>query len=526
MIKNAQTAIKRKPNAASICRRFTIGENILIQNSQPRVLQIRSESLFNIRVFHTENEICITNIPIDVQMILDFHFLTLSSSFDENRSLIIPIIKNITAIPIKKFLIWKAIVVNTPIIPSDQPSPGVKKNHLTGLTKESRVSLLLPVSPTTTVLTLLSTVFAADTNPILKNREANRRIIRIIISVKKWFIPVYRNEIKNANILALICLSSLFFYNPFMRIWFFGTPSLSASVLQDLIDISDIEVVFVVTNPDKSIGRSGELQPTPVNALATIHDIPVLTPTRIRDNVDFLRDLRTYDCDYFVVVAYGKIVPQELLDIPKKMCINVHGSILPLYRGASPIQAALLNWEKETGVTIMEMSLGMDEGDILKIRTISIDSNETSATLFSKFAEISGPTLIQTLRELEIWWITPLPQDPNLATYCKKIEKEDGLIDWSQSASSLYHRWQAYTPWPGIYTKYEGKRLLLEIVKHEVWSTKNGVAGQVMRLEDGSIGIICGEWILTLWQVKLEWKKSQSIKDFLNGNQKFISYIF
>lgn len=185
MIKNAQTAIKRKPNAASICNRFTIGENILIQNSQPRVLQIRSESLFNIRVFHTENEICITNIPIDVQMILDFHFLTLSSSFDEKRRLMTPIIKNITAIPIKKFLIWKAIVVNTPIIHSDPPSPGVKKNHLTGPIKESRVSLLLPVSPTTTVLTLLSTVFAADTSPVPKNSETNRRIIRIIISVKK-----------------------------------------------------------------------------------------------------------------------------------------------------------------------------------------------------------------------------------------------------------------------------------------------------------------------------------------------------
>lgn len=146
---------------------------------------MRSESFLSTRVFHTENDICMTNIPIEVQMILDFHFFTLSSSFDEKRSLMIPIMRNITAIAIKKFLIWKAIVVKTPIIPSDQPSPGVKKNDLTGPIKESSTSLLFPVSPTTTSLTLLSTVFAADTNPILKNRETSRKIIRIIISVKK-----------------------------------------------------------------------------------------------------------------------------------------------------------------------------------------------------------------------------------------------------------------------------------------------------------------------------------------------------
>ncbi len=194
----------------------------------------------------------------------------------------------------------------------------------------------------------------------------------------------------------------------------------------------------------------------------------------------------------------------------------------------------------------MEMSEGMDEGDILKIRTISIDPTETSETLFEKFSEISGSTLIQTLRELETWGITPLPQNPEEATYCKKIEKEDGLVDWSKSAIDIYHKWQAYTPWPGIYTMYEGKRLLLEIVSYyspPEKSESEGVLyhkseqpsplhpiigkelGQVMKLDDGTIWVICSEWILTLEQVKLEWKKSQSIRDFVNGNQKFISNI-
>jgi methionyl-tRNA formyltransferase len=257
-------------------------------------------------------------------------------------------------------------------------------------------------------------------------------------------------------------------------------------------------------------------------------------------------------------VAYGKILPLELLQIPTKMCINVHGSLLPAYRGASPIQAALFHWEKETGVTIMQMSEGMDEGDMLKLRTIVIDPMETSESLFAKFALVSWPTLIQTLRELEHGGITPLPQDASQATYCKKIEKEDGLIDWTKSAEEIYHTWQAYTPWPGIYTMYEGKRLLLEWVsllrhrevaplcealevplgwsdpannKDSLWITgflhpqewqSNGAIGQVSRIEDGRIWIICDDWILTIEQVKLEWKKSQNIKDFVNGNQKLI----
>jgi methionyl-tRNA formyltransferase len=307
---------------------------------------------------------------------------------------------------------------------------------------------------------------------------------------------------------------------------FCGTPELSAAVLRDLIATPDIEVRAIMTNPDKPVGRSGDLMPTPVKWVWIKHNIPVFTPTKIRENIELFDILRSLDCDYLIVVAYGRILPLEFLQIPQKKSINIHGSILPKYRGASPIQSALLHWEIETGVTIMEMSEGMDEGDILKIRNIPIASDETSETLFAKFADISGPTLIQTLRELETWGITPLPQDDSQATYCKKIEKEDGLINWSRSAREIYRMWQAYTPWPGIYTIYEGKRFLLEVVSSEKWKVKSeklGNLGTVIKLEDGNIWVICDEWILTLHQVKLEWKKSQSIKDFVNGNQKFIS---
>jgi methionyl-tRNA formyltransferase len=213
---------------------------------------------------------------------------------------------------------------------------------------------------------------------------------------------------------------NLSFLRTSMKIWFFGTPHLAAQVLWDLIENSRIEIAFVVTNPDKPVGRDQILTPTPVKSLAIEKGIPVYTPLKIRENTEFLETIDSYGCDYYIVVAYGKILPKVLLDQPKKMCINIHGSILPKYRGASPIQAALLVGETETGVTIMQMSEGMDEGDILKIRTIPIDPDETSGTLFEKFALVSGQTLIQTLLELEHGGVTPLPQDHDLATYCKK----------------------------------------------------------------------------------------------------------
>ncbi len=162
-----------------------------------------------------------------------------------------------------------------------------------------------------------------------------------------------------------------------------------------------MEVVFVVSNPDKPFGREQTMKPTPVKELALHNNIPVFTPEKVRNNTEFLDTIRAYDCDYFIVVAYGKILPVELLEIPKKMCINVHGSILPKYRGASPIQSALLHGETETGVTIMQMSEGMDEGDMIFVEKIQIREDETSETLFQKFAEISGKTLIEAILNLE-----------------------------------------------------------------------------------------------------------------------------
>lgn len=247
-----------------------------------------------------------------------------------------------------------------------------------------------------------------------------------------------------------------------MDIGFFGTPAFAADILKDLLSEPDVRVVFVVTNPDAPVGRSGTLKHSPVKEVAMAAGIPVFTPERVRSNPEFLREIQSFRARYFVVAAYGKILPTELLSMPEGLCINVHGSILPKYRGASPIQSVLLEGEETTGVTIMAMSEGMDEGDILDILPIPIERSDTAASLFRKFSEVSGKFLIQTLRAYEKGRIVPVPQDHTLATYCKKISKEDALVDWNLPAETLFNRYRAYSPWPGLHTFFEGKRLSIE----------------------------------------------------------------
>lgn len=247
-----------------------------------------------------------------------------------------------------------------------------------------------------------------------------------------------------------------------MKIGFFGTPAFAADILRDLLAASGTEVVFAVTNPDVPVGRSGEPRPSPVKAAATEAGIPVFTPEKVRGNTEFFETVRSFGADYFVVAAYGKILPDEILEAPSKLSVNVHGSVLPKYRGASPVQSVLLEGETETGVTIMAMSRGMDEGDILAVAPIAIERSDTAGTLFLKFSEISGKFLIQTLRAHFAFEIVPVPQDPSKATYCTKISKEDALADWNVPAETLFNRLRGYTPWPGLHTYFSGKRLSLE----------------------------------------------------------------
>jgi methionyl-tRNA formyltransferase len=245
-----------------------------------------------------------------------------------------------------------------------------------------------------------------------------------------------------------------------MKIGFFGTPELSAAVLRDCLAADDVEVAYAVSQPDRPVGRHADMTASPVSRLAMESGLPLYRPEKIRNNPEFLAELQKFEVDYLVVVAYGRILPVEILALPKRLPVNVHGSLLPKYRGASPIQSALLEGEKETGVTIMEMTAGMDEGGILEMTAIAIDPEETSDTLFAKFAKISGNSLLSALRKHADHRISIVEQDHSLATYTKKFEKDNGRILWAEmTATEVYRRWQACTTWPGAWTVLDGKRI-------------------------------------------------------------------
>ncbi|MBP6921526.1 methionyl-tRNA formyltransferase, partial [Candidatus Gracilibacteria bacterium] len=233
-----------------------------------------------------------------------------------------------------------------------------------------------------------------------------------------------------------------------LRVIFFGTPGLSAEILRYLLKQNDIvEIVGVVTNPDKIGGRGHQVMSSSVAQLAREKNLHLLQPEKIRDTI-FLDTIRNLNPDICLVVAYGKILPQVLLDIPAMGFLNVHTSLLPKYRGAAPIQHALLAGEKVTGLTIQQMALGMDEGDILVQEKWNITPEDTTGTLFAKTGERAGPLLIQALEGLIAQDITPLPQDHEEATYTKMIEKKDGELQLSWTIDEAHNAWQAYTPWP------------------------------------------------------------------------------
>lgn len=310
-----------------------------------------------------------------------------------------------------------------------------------------------------------------------------------------------------------------------MKIAFFWTWEFSKNILQDILQHTQVDVWLVVSQPDKPVGRKKQLLPTPVKQLAADHNIPVLQPEKLKNNTDFFTQLVWYD--FIVVVAYGKIVPKEVLEAPKYGCINIHGSILPKYRWASPIQESIKNGDTTTWLTIMYMSEAMDEGDILSVEEVKISTHNTTQDIFEKFEKIWAPLLIKTLTWIingEMKWHK---QDDSLSSYCSKITKEDGQIDFHKiSWKQIYDRYRAYHIWPWIYTYYQWKKFNIEKCElvdfspeKEVWS--------VVKLDKKNIGIVCRDKkLLLLYQIKLEWKKSMDILSLLNWNKDFLDYKF
>jgi len=290
---------------------------------------------------------------------------------------------------------------------------------------------------------------------------------------------------------------------------FMGTPDYADVILNALIEDSDINVKAVYTQPDRPVGRKKVLTPPIVKKRALAHNILLYQPERLRDE-SVVKELLEIKCDYIVVAAYGQILPREILD--HAPCINLHASILPHYRGASPIQQTLLHGDKETGVTAMLMQEGLDTGDILKIEKIKVHDDEMVESLFERLTQVAAALTLDVLKNFKQY--KPLPQNDSEATYCKKITKADGEVTFDD-AQILYNKYRAFTPWPGIYL--ESKLKLKKIALCETDSSNR--AGEILSIDKESIVVGCKKGSITIFRVQPESKKEMDVLAYINGKR-------
>ena len=299
-----------------------------------------------------------------------------------------------------------------------------------------------------------------------------------------------------------------------MKIIFMGTPDIAVPALEAIIEAGH-EVVLVVSQPDKPVGRSKELKPTPVKECALAHGIEVYQPQRIRaaESVEYLKQ---FEVDAIVVEAFGQIVSQEILDMPKYCCVNIHTSLLPKYRGAAPIQPAILNGDMVTGVTTMRMDIGVDTGDIIMQQEVIIREEETTGTLFDRLAKAGAKLVVKTLAALEDGTATFTKQDENLVSHTSKISKEMGSIDWSKDAVEIERLIRGMNPWPSAYTKLDDKNL--KIWKGKVLAEQCDAApGTIVKVHKDSLFVQTGNGILAILELQLEGKKRMDTESFLRG---------
>lgn len=299
-----------------------------------------------------------------------------------------------------------------------------------------------------------------------------------------------------------------------MKIVYMGTPDFSVGALDALIEAGH-DIVMVVTQPDKPKGRGKEIQISPVKACALKHDLPVYQPVRIREP-EAVEYMKSIDADIYVVAAFGQILPQEVLDIPKYGCVNIHASLLPKYRGAAPIQQSIIDGEEYTGVTIMQMDAGMDTGDILTQKKVEITDEETGGSLFDKLSKVGAELIVETLPMIERGEITPVKQDEELSSKCGRLSKEMGRINWNMSAKNISNLVRALNPWPSCFTKIDGKTLKI----WSAWATEELYSGQpgiIENVEKDFFEVNTGKGRLVCTEVQLEGKKRMSVRDFLLG---------
>ncbi len=293
-----------------------------------------------------------------------------------------------------------------------------------------------------------------------------------------------------------------------------GTPEAAAVSLEFLLKGPD-PVVGVVTQPDRPAGRGQKRVPSPVRRVTESRRIPVLTPEKIRDP-DFLNTIKSWAPQLIVVVAYGRILPRSVLELPPQGCLNVHYSLLPKYRGAAPIAWTILNGEGKSGVTTMSLVERMDAGPILLQEEVSLDQDETAASLEAKLIPVGAHLLLETISGLKNGRITPRSQREEESTYAPMLKKEDGRIDWTQPAKAIERRVRALYPWPSAYTYLKGK--LLKVYRTVVITAgEKGPAGEVVKADGGSLWIATGQGILSLEEVQIENRKRLPAAEFLKG---------
>ncbi|MGZ8394249.1 MAG: methionyl-tRNA formyltransferase [Nitrospira sp.] len=301
-----------------------------------------------------------------------------------------------------------------------------------------------------------------------------------------------------------------------MRIVFMGTPDFAVPSLEALLK-SDDEVVGVVTQPDRPKGRGQEVIPPPVKVVCQREGIPMLQPLKMKAP-EFLEALRQWKPDVIAVTAFGRILPPAILTLPPRGCINVHGSLLPKYRGAGPVQWAVIRGERETGITTMLMDEGMDTGAMLLQERVVIRPEDTAGTLAPRLAEVGGRLLVETLRQLKAGTLSPQPQDPSLATLAPLLKKEDGLIDWTLPARDIANRVRGLSPWPGAYANVNGERWILWLVAVSEES-QGAVAGTVTQVTKDRIDVATGGGTIQIVEIQPSNSRRMTMAQYLAGHR-------
>jgi methionyl-tRNA formyltransferase len=298
-----------------------------------------------------------------------------------------------------------------------------------------------------------------------------------------------------------------------LNLVFCGTPQFAVPTLEKLVD-AGFRIHLVVTQPDRPKGRGLELVASPVKQSAQKLSLPVTQPDRIKTNDEFRAQLTALQPDAIIVVGYGRIIPQWMLDLPPLGNLNLHASLLPKYRGAAPIQWAIANGETVTGVTTMRIDAGLDTGDILQQQELAIAPNDTAETLAPRLAAIGADLMVETLRGLQAGSISPRPQDNAQASLAPILKKEDGLVDFSRTATEIFNRIRGFQPWPGAYTKFRGKTL--QIIQAR--PATDAVPPAELRADSNRLVVGCGhKTSLELLEVQLEGKKRTTAADFVRG---------